>query len=540
MKKSMLYFGALIVILLSGCGGKKDIGMVGEQQADTEWKMVETTELEDLEESTVQELMPVYYLTQDNHILRKSDDDVVMLKANYYTIKLNSRTKENYPELAKVIDDYNLHIAEEIESRADSMLRSVEDEYPLWEMAPFEIRRGFQETRSDSMAFSFVAMDYEFSGGIHGYVSWQSRNINPKTGEEIAFSDVVKNTEELPEIIIREIKLQHEDIMDYYTRMPDAEERVRQYIADYKLPDNAANFTWSIGDEGIWFYFEDYELGCYSAGAKRVEISYEDYPEIYTGVYSMVRDYKEDICTVVYEEGCAYLYNPLGERIAGPYLNITDDMRTERRVICRYTGMNGLIGYLDREGNEITPPIYIEASEMKDLRAIVSEKEGSIYYINEKGERVSDFYMNGYPYEHQGNYARFQNEDGWGLINEDGEIVFYGADMIQKLPEIDVLGTAVKDGHAILFSLGDEFEILKEYEKFIAISEAYFGTFAIVKNEDNLFGVINYQGDLVIEDKYLSIDYEVLDGGDTSWYGDCVRFDLKNVDGTFELVEVDF
>ena len=50
MKKSMLYFGALIVILLSGCGVKKDIGMVGEQQADTEWKMVETTELEDLEE----------------------------------------------------------------------------------------------------------------------------------------------------------------------------------------------------------------------------------------------------------------------------------------------------------------------------------------------------------------------------------------------------------------------------------------------------------------------------------------------------------
>lgn len=269
--------------LLSGCGVMADNWTVTEMKIDTEWQMIEP---EGTEVPVAREAFPVYYVTQDHRILRKSDDDEIMLNANYYTIRLNKSTIENYPMLAKKIDAYNIYIANDIKKQADSVLKSVDEEYPVWKVTPLEVHRDYQVTRSDHMTFSFVIMNYEFLGGIHGNVTWFSHNINPKTGEEIEFSDVVTDTVELPEIIINELKLQHEDIMGYYNRMSYVEAMVRQYLIDYKLSNDAANLTWTIGDEGVWLYFDDYDLGCYSAGAKRVVIPYEKYPEIFTGVYS--------------------------------------------------------------------------------------------------------------------------------------------------------------------------------------------------------------------------------------------------------------
>lgn len=94
---------------------------------------------------------------------------------------------------------------------------------------------------------------------------------------------------------------------------------------------------------------------------------------------------------IVYEDdGYAYLEEQDGDTIAGPYLHIEKDIAWLYDEACRYTGMNGLIGYLDTEGHEITEPKFMEASEMQDGKAMVGEKLGSIYYIKDDGERFTE------------------------------------------------------------------------------------------------------------------------------------------------------
>lgn len=247
--------------------------------------------------------------------------------------------------------------------------------------------------------------------------------------------------------------------------------------------------------------------------------------------------------SVVYEaDGYAYLENQDGDTIAGPYLYIEEGIEWAWDKACRYTGLNGLIGYLDTEGHEITEPKFMEASEMQDGKAMVSEKIGSVYYINSDGKRFTGDFMDGFPYEYQGRFARVLQADGWALIDQTGKNVFFGADSINELPTVTVLGSAVREGHALMLNLdvaiGEEIQIIKEFDQFKDISYVYCASFAIVTSEDDLHGVVNYEGDLIIEPYYQAVDYEIIDDGDDSWYGDHIRFKLQNPDGTYVIKEI--
>lgn len=241
-------------------------------------------------------------------------------------------------------------------------------------------------------------------------------------------------------------------------------------------------------------------------------------------------------CSVVYEEsGEAYLLDSAGEKIAGPYEKIySNDLKWMWDVACRYID-EGLIGYLSSDGSELTKPIYIEASKMRDGKARVREKTGGVYYINSSGERISADFVDAYEYENQGAYARVQLEDGtWGIINRNGELTnFKGADYIEPLPYVTTLGGAVVDGRAILFELNiesdDEITIVKKFEEFSYISEMYEGMFWLVATDEGRSGVIDGKGDIVIPAEYVSIDCGVI--GD-----DKVEFVCHKPDGTYAVL----
>lgn len=505
----------------------------------------------------------------DRRIDQISDEDKTMLKANYIELELETKYVKEYPELNRRLEDINRKEEERINERIEGILKNT-GESATWKIEPYEIRREFDSLCSDCHVFSYVVKDYEFAGGIHGYTSWEGYNINPVTGEDIRFQDIVKDVSNLPDIVINEMKSEYSDIREYYDNVPMAETRVKEYLSEYKLSNNAENLCWILVDGGIIFYFNDYELGCYSIGAKSIMIPFDKYTSVFcincladtnkiqnsnvivkgtmaegTSITKCDTDTIPEECigsfAIVYDDGYAYLLDQRKKKISGPYLHISYDFDDEWIIACRYTGLNGLLGYLDREGCEITKPCYIRASKMKDRSAMVSEAAGEVYYINDSGDRISGIYQDGYPFENQGNYARVKDENGWGIINEQGVMVFGGADYIETLPEIDTLGSAIKQEHAVLFSLGidDDFYIIKEYDQYKWISEVKYGTFAIVQNENGLFGIVNCQGDIVIEDRYVSINHEVL-YDDSGWFGNYIRFELQEEDGTYSYQEIDF
>lgn len=300
------------------------------------------------------------------------------------------------------------------------------------------------------------------------------------------------------------------------------------------------------GDEDIYGY---YMQACEEDSRDYAKTAVEDYYEKINAFYGedvteALNDggnsYQMSYFIVYEDDGYAYLEEQDGDTIAGPYLHIEKDIAWLYDEACRYTGMNGLIGYLDTEGHEITEPKFMEASEMQDGKAMVGEKLGSIYYINDDGERFTEDFLDGVPYEHQGCFARVLREDGWAIINREGDTVFTGADSINELPMITILGSAVKEGHAMIFDLDADggFQIIKEFDQFNEISLVYYATFAIVRNRDDQYGVVDYKGDLIIEPQYRNVDFEIIDDGDNSWYGDHVRFKLQNPDGTYAIKEI--
>lgn len=300
------------------------------------------------------------------------------------------------------------------------------------------------------------------------------------------------------------------------------------------------------GDTDFYsYYWQQCEVDSREYAESRIKDYYKKINEYFGENIMDITDEESTGCQVVYtveygDDGNAYLLNKFGERISGPYQYIENELNWVWDKACRYIGLNGLIGYLDTDGNKITPPIFIEASELTDGVALVSEKEGSVYYIDTEGNKISKDYLDGYPFEHQGCFARVLLDDGkWGIINRHDEVVFSGADFIEELPTVTVLGSAIVDGHAVLFQLDygaeEEFRIVEEYEQFEDISYVYMGEFAIVKNRFDMYGVVDWNGELIISDSYKSISFEVIEVED-NYYGEYILFKLQKDDGTYTIM----
>ena len=204
---------------------------------------------------------------------------------------------------------------------------------------------------------------------------------------------------------------------------------------------------------------------------------------------------------------------------AGPFKYLfTDEFYFSWETVARYIGDNGKYGYIKKDGSLLTDPVFMDATEFEDGTARVQEESGKIFYINEDGKRITKDYQDGSSnFEMQGLYCRVQEADGtWGIINRKDELIFSGAEKIEDLPMVTCLGSAIVDGNAVLFELlpleddEEEIRIIASYDSFVNISYVYSGEFAFVWTADNLVGVVDYNGDLIVPAVYQEIEYDYL------------------------------
>ena len=87
--------------------------------------------------------------------------------------------------------------------------------------------------------------------------------------------------------------------------------------------------------------------------------------------------------------------------------------------------------------------------------------------------------------------------------------------MIGDLPNVTCLGSAIVDGKAVLFELlpfeqnEEEIRIIANYESFVRISCVYNGQFAFVWTEDNLMGVVDYDGNVIVPPEYQKLNMHI-------------------------------
>jgi hypothetical protein len=239
------------------------------------------------------------------------------------------------------------------------------------------------------------------------------------------------------------------------------------------------------------------------------------------------------------------LYREDGEFIAGPYPFIEQSNDTYSRIR-RFKNNEGKFGYLDRDGKVLVEAKFISASSMTKRGAVVSEKEGQVYYINSSGERFSEDFLEGTEFEWGGIFARVKTPDGkWNVMGIDGTLVFTGADAIDPLTDSDRrLYGAVINGHAALITIttdGDHMfcEVKKELEQYTELKFQEDGYAVIAGTEEGLFGVLDRDGNELLPPVYAEISYEVFSYITDNAWTNTFLFTLKKPDGTVEYLQKD-
>ena len=231
--------------------------------------------------------IPFSYMS---HPCEMKDGDNLLATGNYYTFELKEDMKEKYPELDMILEAYNSssqeYLMDFFKSYKDEILQMQKD---MRDDMSYECDTFLHLERSDDKVFSFVEEEYGYYGGAHGGTVYEGYNFDPVTGKEIEFDDVVTDTSDLPDIVMKELLDQNEDLEEYFENDQMGKEELIKGLPD-RFANNAQGITWGLTYEGIELFFEDYAMGSYAAGARNVEIEFGDYPNIFTDKYANYED----------------------------------------------------------------------------------------------------------------------------------------------------------------------------------------------------------------------------------------------------------
>lgn len=257
-------------------------------------------------------------------------------------------------------------------------------------------------------------------------------------------------------------------------------------------------------------------------------------PENYTQVNDS--DLADDEL-IQYDDIGAFLQKD-GKKISDYYQIIVEDYKKDAfRVI----SFNGLYGFINKDtGVEQVEPCFQEATPMNYNSACVSKDGKNYYYIDEKGKRITNDYEEAYAWESQGRYARIKKSDGWAIINKKDKILLDKCTMINSLPEVTAIGTALRDEVGLLFRMEtdkepEEISIIAKIPDVLEISELYYNNFAVIRGEKG-YGVVSAEGNIIIDPVYQKVNWEALPfDGDS--YGYNIIFKCQESDGHYEIIK---
>ena len=216
----------------------------------------------------------------------------------YFALK-NRLLAFNEEQKEKILgNDGILELAELAES--DTGSGRIKNEH--WEVDPYEWKylREMIPIRADSEVFSFVVFSQQYSIAPTGLIEWLHYNIDPLSGEDIRFADVVTDTEALTDIIFDKLETINESLASEstigYMHVADRYiiNRSGDFMADeyiYKIPVEEEDRNemkerleryqcWALDYDGVWFFFSGNQHKAYG-----VKIRYKDHPEIFSAHY---------------------------------------------------------------------------------------------------------------------------------------------------------------------------------------------------------------------------------------------------------------
>ena len=234
---------------------------------------------------------------KDNYI--NSSDDRILV--NYDSVDLSDPWQENYPELETALTDYTAERKKEAESQQQQLVGYMQ-EYGSEDADNDGMNYSYSErqrlVRADGTVTSLVASTYSYAGGAHPSGGYISKNFDSVTGKEIAFKDVVKDGQGFGDAMYSQLQKAYPDLSsmheeegyEVFNLKESLPKRAKAMIDGTASADAGQSdlfpLTWVMTYDGIRVYFSDYEIASYAEGMQAIDITYQDYPDVFQDTYS--------------------------------------------------------------------------------------------------------------------------------------------------------------------------------------------------------------------------------------------------------------
>ena len=201
------------------------------------------------------------------------DESVIKLcSTSWQSIVLDEESGEKYPKLAERLDEINEKNQGIFHDFVEQNVSLAQEHYadtPEY-FYEYSSNSSYLVQRADNLILSIREDGNEYIGGAHGMYGVWGINYEPSTGKELTLADVCTKVDELPAIL-------SEKVIENYADEYETFESLQDILEEYEPKD----YNWTMGYQGITFYFNPYEIASYAMGGITVTLWFDENPELF-------------------------------------------------------------------------------------------------------------------------------------------------------------------------------------------------------------------------------------------------------------------
>lgn len=210
-------------------------------------------------------------------------EDISLMNAYYDTILLHTTA---YPKLTEAVDAFQEEHVAKTQAYIDELKEYAQSDYEDFGsegfMGSYTYKAEMFVKRADKEVLAIEELIDSYEGGAHGFSYFNTCNFDVQTGEQISLDAVITKQDSLPTILETEIYEKYPDLMA--SRSDSLADVFKEYLISTE-EEYKPEFTWTLGYDGVTFYFSNYEIGSYADGLQQVTICYSEYPQIFDAGY---------------------------------------------------------------------------------------------------------------------------------------------------------------------------------------------------------------------------------------------------------------
>ena len=210
-----------------------------------------------------------------------TEDYYYLTEINYQKLYLSEENEKEYPRLAKSLDSLNNDKTEFYKDKAKELDEYASEQLDYYyedgeQPAVYTANNEYYLQRADNVVLSIRSDADEYSGGAHPNYGYGGYNFDTATGKELVITDVMTDISSLSVILSEKINSKDEFADGFFGSL---EETLSEYTAE--------QFNWTIGYQGVTFYFSPYEIAPFAAGLITATVYFDEYPELFNKKYTV-------------------------------------------------------------------------------------------------------------------------------------------------------------------------------------------------------------------------------------------------------------